>query len=507
MNRSIHMTTYSAVYLGSAFLALIVTPAVIKLAQRIDAVDRPGVRTIHERPVPRIGGVAIFVSAVAVLVAVLFLDNGFAEAFRGNRLQVTTLLGAAASIFAVGLIDDLKRLPARVKFLTQLLAVVALCLAGVRITDIAVTSSLVVPLGGWGCLFTFLWVVGITNAVNLSDGLDGLAAGISAIACAVIAVLAIHNGAVVMAVFALAVVGSLSGFLVFNFNPAKIFMGDCGSQFLGFVIAGSSVMCITKSSAIVGLALPALALGVPILDTLCSMLRRFLERRSLFAADRRHFHHRLMDLGLHQRHVVVTIYLVTLVITGLGLFMLVSRDRAAVVIFACTLLLLLLLFRVVGVVRLRETMKRLQERYSVNRICKQERQVFEQLQLQFRRVANNDQWWQAACEAAQRMDFAYLSLQTIYDKGRDETEVWRAPSVKTNMSRLIKMTIPFGNGGAGVRQEFEIAIWANGSIEAASRRATLFGRLLDEADVAGSSQRLATNSQRSGMCHIGELNG
>ena len=349
-----------------------------------------------------------------------------------------------------------------------------------RITDIAITSNWVIPLGGWGFLLTVLWVVGITNAVNLSDGLDGLAAGICSIACVVIAVLAVHSGAVIMAVFALALVGSLSGFLVFNFNPAKIFMGDCGSLFLGFIIAGSSVMCMTKSSAIVGLALPALALGVPIFDTLFSMLRRFLERRSLFAADRSHFHHRLMDLGLQQRHAVVTIYLATLVAAGLGLFMLVSQDGAALVIFACILLLLLLLFRVAGAVRLRETMSRLQEKYSLNQTRRQERQTFEQLELQFRRVSSEDQWWQAVCEAARRMDFAWLSLKTTHDDGRIETELWRASETPADMTRLVRMTIPLAAGDDGVEREFEIAIWANGSLEAASCRATLFGRLLDE---------------------------
>ena len=138
--------------------------------------------------------------------------------------------------------------------------------------------------------------------------------GISAIACGVIAILAIHGGQAVMAVLMLALLGSLCGFLVFNFNPAKIFMGDCGSLFLGFTIAFSGVMCASKSSALVGLALPILALGIPIFDTLFSMLRRFLERRSLFSPDRSHFHHRLLALGLKQRHVVVVSYAVTCLI-------------------------------------------------------------------------------------------------------------------------------------------------------------------------------------------------
>lgn len=482
------MTTYLAVYLGSLLLALLATPAVIWLARRIGAVDRPGIRTVHKLPIPRIGGVAIFVAAMALIVAVIFVNNNIGHAFREAWLQLVTLLGAAALIFAVGLVDDLKGLPARVKFLAELVAALALCLVGVRISDIAVTDQWIVPLGEWGWLLTVLWIVGITNAVNLSDGLDGLAAGVSAIACGVIAIFALHSGQVIMGVLMLAMLGSLSGFLFFNFNPAKIFMGDCGSLFLGFTIAAASVMCTTKSAALVGLALPALALGVPIFDTLLSMLRRFLERRSLFAPDRSHFHHRLLDLGLQHRHAVMAIYLVTLIATGLGLFMMLSGSLSALVIFGCILVLLILVFRLVGAVRLHGTITGLQHKYAYSRLAHRERRTFENLQLQFRQVHDGDQWWQAICDAAQRMDFAWISLQTTHDDGRTEEELWRAPETKPDLTRIITMTIPLSEDHQKTTpaRRFEIAICANGSVESAARRATLFGRLLDE-----NGQRLA----------------
>ena len=481
------MTTYIAVYLGTVLLSLLVTPAVIALARRIGAVDRPGVRTVHERPTPRIGGVAIFLAAMSLIVAVLFLDNAIGAQFRQLRLQLLTLLGSATFIFCVGLIDDLHGLPARAKFGAELAAAAALCVAGVRINQIGIPGSFVWPLGVWGCVLTLLWIVGVTNAVNLSDGLDGLAAGVSMVACAVIAIFAIHSGQVMMAVFMLALVGSLSGFLVFNFNPARIFMGDCGSLFLGFTIAATSVMCVSKSAALVGLALPALALGIPIFDTLFAMLRRFLERRSLFAADRSHFHHRLLGLGLCQCHAVLTIYFITVVVTALGLFMMLRQDFGVLVVFVCLLLLLLLIFRCVGAVRLRETLTRLRDKHVLSRCCKAERQAFEYSQLQFRQVGNTSQWWQAVCDAARRMDFAWLSLKKTYPDGRIETEIWRAAATPAHMSRVVMMTVPLPTGADGTQREFEIAIWANGSLEAASRRATLFGRLLDENAVAAGA--------------------
>jgi UDP-GlcNAc:undecaprenyl-phosphate GlcNAc-1-phosphate transferase len=251
------------------------------------------------------------------------------------------MFGSATLIFFIGLADDLRGMPARIKFLAELFGAALLCLVDVQISSVGITESWTLHLGSFGCILTILWIVGITNAVNLSDGLDGLAAGISAITCGVIAIFAIKSGSIIMAVLMLALLGSLSGFLFFNFNPAKVFMGDCGSLFLGFTIASTSVMCATKSTALVGLALPALALGIPIFDTLFSMLRRFLERRGMFSPDRGHFHHRLIDLGLHQKQVVIIIYAITLLSAGLGMFMMITHSSGSIIIFACILILIM----------------------------------------------------------------------------------------------------------------------------------------------------------------------
>ncbi len=489
------MNTYICVYLGSLVLAILTTPVVIRLAGWIGAIDRPGVRTVHKRPIPRIGGVAIFLSALTLIIAVIFLNNSIGDAFRAARVQVITLLGSATLVFAIGLVDDLKGLPARIKFLAELLTAAVLCSVGVRISGIALTDRWTLALGGWGYVLTILWIVGITNAVNLSDGLDGLAAGICSIACSVIALFAIHWGNVIMGVFMLALLGSLCGFLVFNFNPAKVFMGDCGSLFLGFTIAASSVMCMTKSAAFVGLALPALALGIPIFDTLFSMLRRFLERRSLFAPDRSHFHHRLLDLGLEHRHAVIAIYSATLLATGLGLFMMISENISSLLVFGGVLLLIVLLFRMVGAVYLADTLTRLQRKHACSRQQRQEQETFEHLQLQFCRLRGFEQWWQAICEAARRMDFAWIALKTTHPDGRTEEEIWRAPQTNPDLSRIIIMTIPLPGGDAGIARRFELAICANGSVESAARRGSLFGRLLDEhsSQPARTMPHCATN--------------
>jgi UDP-GlcNAc:undecaprenyl-phosphate GlcNAc-1-phosphate transferase len=285
-----------------------------------------------------------------------------------------------------------------------------------------------------------------------------------------------------MAVFMLALLGGLCGFLFYNFNPARVFMGDCGSLFVGFTIASSSVMCLTKSTALVGLALPMLALGIPIFDTFFSMLRRYLDRRSLFAPDRSHFHHRLIDLGLKQRHAVLAIYAVTCGAAGLGLFMMVHRDAGALVLFT-GILLLVLLFRVVGAVHFRQTLLRLQQKYAHTTQEHQIQRTFEDLQLRFRQAHDLDQWWQAVCDAGTRFEFDSVSVVTRDQSGQAQTRIWRRPGFSSGDSRIVTINLPIGRHGDHNRNmECRIAMTAEPSLEWAGHKGALFGWLVDECD-------------------------
>jgi UDP-GlcNAc:undecaprenyl-phosphate GlcNAc-1-phosphate transferase len=471
------------VFGGALLLAVVITPAVIRVARRINAMDCPGVRAVHGRPIPRIGGVAIFFSAVSAALSVLLLDNEKAVEFQPMGLQLGMLLGTATFIFLVGLVDDLKGLPARAKLLAELGAAILLCIVGVRISGIAVTGQFVLHLGDWGYVLTILWIVGVTNAVNLSDGLDGLAAGVSAIACAVIAIFALYSQNLIMAILMLALLGGLCGFLFYNFNPAKIFMGDCGSLFVGFSIAASSMMCLTKSSVLVGLALPALALGIPIFDTFFAILRRFLERRSLFAPDRSHFHHRLIDLGLHQRHAVIAIYAATCAAAGLGLFMMIRQDAGALILFGGILLLLVLLFRVVGAVHFRQTILQLQQKHAMTVQEKRIRRTFEDLQLRFRRARDPDQWWQAMCDAGEGFNFDSVSLVMTDHDGHAQTRTWRRTGRPRNGSRMVTMNLPLSGHNGHKYAECQVTITAEPSLEWAGHKGALFSRLVDEHDL------------------------
>ncbi|MCK5271336.1 MAG: undecaprenyl/decaprenyl-phosphate alpha-N-acetylglucosaminyl 1-phosphate transferase, partial [Sedimentisphaerales bacterium] len=282
------MKTYLFIYSGSLLLAMIFTPIVIFVAGALNIYDDIHARKIHASAVPRLGGVAIFLSMMLVTVPTLLLDNPIGESFRQIGIQPIVLLMAGGFMFAIGFIDDLCGVRARYKLIAQLIAAVAMCIIGVRIDSVSVEGLFSIQLGWLAWPITILWIAGVTNAVNFIDGLDGLAGGIAAIVCGVIAAFSIYTGQTVMAVLMLALLGSLTGFLLFNFNPAKVFMGDCGSLFLGFIIGSASVMCASKSATIVGLALPFLALGVPLFDMVFSMLRRILERRSMFSPDRGH---------------------------------------------------------------------------------------------------------------------------------------------------------------------------------------------------------------------------
>ncbi|MEA3226124.1 MAG: MraY family glycosyltransferase [Planctomycetota bacterium] len=478
------MKTYLFIYLGSALLALVITPVVNLIARRLGIVDIPGPRHMHTKPTSHIGGVAIFVSAMSPAIVVLFGSNIVGDALPDVLPEFIVLLCAAGFVFFVGLIDDIraKGLQARVKFFAQLVAAVAVCAVGIRIESVVVADWFTLDFGWFSWPLTLLWIVGVTNAVNLSDGLDGLAAGISAVACGVIAVLGFYSGNLVIAILMLALLGSLTGFLFFNRNPAKIFMGDCGSMFLGFTIASSSVLCSMKSRTFVDLALPALALGIPVLDTLFCILRRLLEGRSPFAPDRRHFHHKMLESGLTQRQVVMVICGLTVFTTGLGMPMMVTANGNSVIIFFVLLLFLLLVFYVVGCIRPSEIVASLRRIRTARYQRWRETKSFEDAQLHFRRATTFDQWWRAVSTAADKMDFSSLYLPLTNRGGISCILTWRqnGQEREPRHNGLLKLHLPIPDHRSGLSLDLEIKVHRNGSLESATRRIALFARLIDQ---------------------------
>lgn len=287
-------------YAGIALLlSLVVTPGVIKLAFKVGAIDKPNSRKVHDRVMPRLGGLAIFVA----FTIPTFMALGF------NKQFIGLLLGGIV-ILVLGVLDDIKDLSPKVKLAGQLVAALILIGFGAKV-DILTNpfGSKPIELGLLSIPVTIFWIVGVTNAVNLVDGLDGLAAGIAAIAAATLGLVAMENDPAITVV-AFILVGAIIGFMRYNFNPARIFMGDSGSLFLGYTLAGLAIMGLAKSATVYSLFIPVLVLGVPILDTLFAIIRRIINDQPIFKADKAHLHHCLLASGLSHRQAVLVIYLI-----------------------------------------------------------------------------------------------------------------------------------------------------------------------------------------------------
>ena len=311
-----------------AFLLALMVGAVLTVLVRNGAVrlgwydQAKSSRKVHARPVPRLGGVAIVLAFNAPITALLFVDSGVALILRQQRDLILGLYLGGFAIAALGLYDDLYGAGAKLKFSVQTAVALVLYAIGFRIETLSWPFGPQLALGVLALPFTVLWIVGVINAINLIDGLDGLAGGVALFAVATNFILAFSRHDVLVSLAMAALGGAVLGFLIFNFNPASIFMGDTGSMFLGFVLAAIAVKTSTKSGTTVAMLVPIIALGLPIMDTFVAMTRRALLGRSLFDADKDHIHHRLMSrLQLSHRSAVLVLYGVCCLfaLTALGL--------------------------------------------------------------------------------------------------------------------------------------------------------------------------------------------
>ena len=325
------MPDYMLAFVIAAGVALLITPGVIFLAARTGAMDAPDARKVHKKPIPRIGGIGIYAAFMAAIFSVL----SFVEVTAEVRTELIGLMVGGSLIVLVGVIDDYKNLPAKVKLVGQILAAAVLVIAfDVRIDfitdpfgDYIYTEWLAIPV-------TIFWIVGLTNTVNLIDGLDGLAAGVSTIASITIFLVALQQGILLVAVLTAALAGAAFGFLYYNFNPARIFMGDSGSMFLGYMLAGISVNGAGKSAATIALIVPILALGLPILDTTFAIVRRYRGGVPIFKPDKGHLHHRLLDLGFSQRQAVLLMYVISALL-GLSAVALTEVSSQFAILIVC----------------------------------------------------------------------------------------------------------------------------------------------------------------------------
>ena len=299
------MQVYILAFVIALFTSWLLTPYVKKLAFRIGALDKPDGRKVHKGIMPRLGGLAIYLGFVVAVLCSMHLSK-----------DVMALLLGGTVILIVGIIDDVYQLPAKVKLLGQIFAACVLVAFDIRI------EWLNNPFGGYFYLnewfisipLTIFWVISFTNVVNLIDGLDGLAAGVSAIASMTVILVAVQMGYYHIAVMTAALAGGIIGFIRYNFNPATIFMGDTGSMFIGYMLAAISVYGAVKTAATVALIVPAIALGLPIMDTAFAIMRRYSNGRPIFQPDKGHLHHRLLAMGMNQKQAVLLMYAITAVL-------------------------------------------------------------------------------------------------------------------------------------------------------------------------------------------------
>jgi UDP-GlcNAc:undecaprenyl-phosphate GlcNAc-1-phosphate transferase len=344
-------TSLVAVLLGF-LVALVLTPWVRNLALRKNVVDDPrDGRRMHARPIPRVGGLALAAGALAPILGLAVWENQISEMIYADARRMIALVVGAGGALLVGLADDLFRPPAR----WRLLALVALAsfawLGGHRVGIIELPLVGVLDLGAFSAPVTVLWIVGVIVAFNFIDGLDGLAAGIALIASVTLFVIAYLEANVLWMTWTGSIVGALLGFLVFNFNPASVFMGDSGSNFLGFLMAVVALETNRKETTATALFVPALLLGLPILDAALTMVRRALLREGMFLSERGHLHHRLLDLGLSHRRVVLALWGVAAVLALGGLVLVTGVPTAQLTVAVAATAVLFALMAATGYLR------------------------------------------------------------------------------------------------------------------------------------------------------------
>lgn len=324
---------YLGVWLCGLVLTALFCPLVFRLAVRIGVIDQPDSRKVHKDPIPRWGGVAIFLSFYFTVGIALWFSLGDAVSpvarFVGGvtgalnaagdqlpsdqaaRSMLIGLLLGGSLMGLLGMIDDVLTLPAKVKLLGQIVIASVFVYFGIQINFLSHFQHGVVFLPDWmAYALTVLWIIGLTNAINLLDGLDGLLSGVSGISAAFLCLVSIMKGQMLVALLLAALSGSALGFLRYNFNPARMFMGDTGSLFIGSMFACLSIMGALKLSATLSFLIPVFVMGLPIADTAWAIIRRAATRRPIFQPDKEHLHHRLLGLGLSQKQVVAVIWMV-----------------------------------------------------------------------------------------------------------------------------------------------------------------------------------------------------
>lgn len=329
------------ILIKTVVMSFMITPIMKKISFKIGAYDAPDKRRVNKKNMPTAGGIAIYVS---YFLSLFFL-------FPINNFRIVPIFIASTIIIIVGLIDDIKEISAKYKMLGIFIAgLVIYYMAEINISKIDFPILGEVELGFWGLPITLFWILGITNSVNLIDGLDGLAAGVSSISLLTMGIISfffLGSGSSEVAILIFALVAAIIGFLPFNFYPASIYLGDTGSLFLGFMVSILSLYGL-KNVTLISFIIPVVVLGVPIIDTFFAIIRRVLAKQPISMADKKHMHHRLMSIGFTHKQTVQLIYAISFIFSCVALLYPQSSTIGAVVITVLLIFALSIFTEVIG---------------------------------------------------------------------------------------------------------------------------------------------------------------
>ena len=416
------MKTCFAAFILALLLSAAITYLIRSIALRLGLVDQPdNFRKIHDRPIPRLGGIGIFVAFFTPLLALAFLyRNTVSDHLLVRPTQFAGLAGGSAVALALGLVDDLRDIRARYKLVLQAVAAAIAWYAGLSIDVISNPFGSPIHLGLWSFPVTVFWFVGCMNAVNLMDGLDGLAAGVCLFVTLTLLIVSVifHNVLGMLLMSSLS--GAIFGFLIFNFHPASIFLGDSGSMLLGFLVAALSLIgTARKAETAIALAIPIVALGLPILDTSLSILRRWYRKLPLAAPDRHHIHHMLMSTGLSQRKVVLILYSASVLLGVAALMITLERSRVTILVLGSLALIAFVCVRVLGGVRLEDVLDRFVRDSEQRQSSNSARISVEKSLQQMRSSLSTGGLWEACSHAFKDLGLDYATLQLVRKDGSE----------------------------------------------------------------------------------------
>jgi UDP-GlcNAc:undecaprenyl-phosphate GlcNAc-1-phosphate transferase len=324
--------TYLAVLVMSALASYFLTPLARRLAFRWKAIDLPGERKVHQEPMPRLGGLAVFGGFCVPWALFYLLDNRVTATFQNYEKLFLALMIGAGLMLLLGVADDVKGLNARQKFSFQIMTALALYFGGFQINLVSNPFGGSIQLGWLALPVSILWIVGVTNAINLLDGIDGLATGVTVCIALSLAVINIANDNIMVALLTLCLAGACLGFLPHNFSPAKIFLGDSGSLFIGLVLSCIGIISLFKVTTAAIVIVPLILFGIPLFDTTAVFFGRLVRGDPLFKADKTHLHHRLLHLGMNHRQASLLLYSVSAGLGAVAIFVNINRTPRTVII-------------------------------------------------------------------------------------------------------------------------------------------------------------------------------